>query len=203
MSRCFDEKDKKILNLKIYEAGQMLFQEIGFAKTTIDRIVNKVGIGKGSFYTFYPNKEELFMTILLDIEKEKDQYFFNNLKIECESMDFVKAYKEAFLAAFMEIETDSFLRLTFDTELMKKIWSRISPDLQKASFDNDIGKFQKLAEFASDSGYDVALSHDVFSGTMRTLVFSLLNREITGPTYSEVRVILINATINILFRKKP
>ncbi|MDD3997971.1 MAG: TetR/AcrR family transcriptional regulator [Sphaerochaetaceae bacterium] len=56
-------KDKKSL---IYKKAKKLFLEKGFKDTNISELAASVGISVGSFYTYYPSKEKLFMEIFLD-----------------------------------------------------------------------------------------------------------------------------------------
>jgi len=44
---------------EILDAAEMLFSQIGYEKTTINNILEKVGIGKGTFYHYFKSKEEL------------------------------------------------------------------------------------------------------------------------------------------------
>jgi len=76
----------KITRERIVEEGSRVFQEKGFKNTTINYITRQLKIGKGSFYSYFLNKEELFLEcvpLIFDkffsegwekIRKEKDPY---------------------------------------------------------------------------------------------------------------------------------
>lgn len=53
---------EKALHLAAYE----LFTEKGFADTAISDIVKKAGVAKGTFYTYFKNKEDLLERIILN-----------------------------------------------------------------------------------------------------------------------------------------
>jgi len=59
--------DKKA---KILVSGKELFSTQGFKETNVADITKKAGIATGTFYLYYPSKDELFMEIYLD-ENEK------------------------------------------------------------------------------------------------------------------------------------
>jgi len=59
--------DKKA---KILVSGKELFSTQGFKETSVADITKKAGIATGTFYLYYPSKDELFMEIYLD-ENEK------------------------------------------------------------------------------------------------------------------------------------
>ncbi|MDX2470714.1 MAG: helix-turn-helix domain-containing protein [SAR324 cluster bacterium] len=49
--------------LKILTAAHQLFFRFGFKKTSVDEIAAEAGVGKGTIYNHYSNKEELFMKL--------------------------------------------------------------------------------------------------------------------------------------------
>lgn len=49
---------------EIIEAALELFVERGFATTKLDDVATRAGIGKGTIYLYFPNKEELFRAVL-------------------------------------------------------------------------------------------------------------------------------------------
>ncbi len=73
----------------ITRAAEKTFAAFGYKATTMDLVARVAGVGKGTIYTFYKNKEELFYEIMNQfIRKIKtvatnaihpDDVFFNNL----------------------------------------------------------------------------------------------------------------------------
>jgi AcrR family transcriptional regulator len=61
MSDITDEKKIKILG-----AARQLFARFGFRKTSIEEIAREAGIGKGTLYLYFSNKEQIFTTVLMD-----------------------------------------------------------------------------------------------------------------------------------------
>lgn len=49
---------------EIVEAARELFAQKGFEKTTIDEIAKSVGIGKGSVYLEFQNKDDIYLEII-------------------------------------------------------------------------------------------------------------------------------------------
>jgi len=71
-----DEKREKIFNAAI-----KVFYEYGFYKATIDDIVKASGIGKGSVYRYFENKEDLLEQILTS-QYEKILFSVNQILLE-------------------------------------------------------------------------------------------------------------------------
>ncbi len=55
-ARVVDKKEKKV---QIVEAAIREFARKGFSRTTINAIANAAGIGKGTIYEYFSNKEEI------------------------------------------------------------------------------------------------------------------------------------------------
>ena len=74
---------------RIIVAAERSFGLFGYKGTTMDQVAKLAGVAKGTIYTFFKNKEELFNEIietLIQVMKEKatqaihpDDTFFNNL----------------------------------------------------------------------------------------------------------------------------
>ena len=70
MPKAFSEKDRQIIKKNLIEQGKVYFGKYGLKKTIIDDLTKSVGIAKGTFYSFYKSKEELFLDVLETIERE-------------------------------------------------------------------------------------------------------------------------------------
>ena len=54
----------------ILEAATKSFSMFGYKATTMDHVAKIANVGKGTIYTFFKNKEELFFEIVNDLIKE-------------------------------------------------------------------------------------------------------------------------------------
>jgi len=70
MPKAFTIEEKKIIKNSLIEKGVEFFGTYGLKKTNIEDITNAVGIAKGSFYSFYSSKEELFLDVLRKAEEK-------------------------------------------------------------------------------------------------------------------------------------
>ncbi|MEK0315255.1 TetR/AcrR family transcriptional regulator [Cohnella sp. 56] len=52
---------------QVLEAAARSFAAFGYKATTMDRVAKTAGVGKGTIYTFFSNKEELFEQIVKDL----------------------------------------------------------------------------------------------------------------------------------------
>ena len=78
MAKMFDEQDQKRIRHLIFETGFDLIRENGYKATTVEDITQKVGIAKGTFYTFFTSKED-FVTALLVWQHDR---FYEHIESE-------------------------------------------------------------------------------------------------------------------------
>ncbi len=71
-------RDEKKIETKnnIFEVAGRLFKEKGYDNTTVDEITKEAGIGKGTFFNYFPTKEAL----LQDFVKQKEELVFDLVK---------------------------------------------------------------------------------------------------------------------------
>ncbi|TDE68694.1 TetR/AcrR family transcriptional regulator [Streptococcus sp. KCJ4932] len=70
MSKGFTPEEKSAITTALIDAfeDELRFQKIN--KITVDELVKKVGISKGSFYNFFPSKEILFFHVVTNIQQK-------------------------------------------------------------------------------------------------------------------------------------
>ncbi len=79
------EKREKI-KTHLLEAGVGLIKEKGIKKMTVDEIAERVGIGKGTFYHFFPSKESFVLSVIY-FSKENIYRSINEIVAQNGSID--------------------------------------------------------------------------------------------------------------------
>ena len=64
MAKAFSKREKDAIRNAFLEKGKKLFSQYGLKKTSIDDFTKAVNVAKGTFYSFFESKEELFLEIL-------------------------------------------------------------------------------------------------------------------------------------------
>jgi AcrR family transcriptional regulator len=70
MPKAFSAAEKSSIRTALMSTGLRHFERAGLRAARIDDICRDVGIAKGSFYAFFPSKEELFMVIVAEREAQ-------------------------------------------------------------------------------------------------------------------------------------
>jgi AcrR family transcriptional regulator len=59
-------REKEARRRQILDAARVVFQEKGFAETTIEEIAEKTELSKGTLYLYFPSKEEIYFSLMLE-----------------------------------------------------------------------------------------------------------------------------------------
>ncbi len=100
MTKAFSKEEKENIREMFLRKSIPIFEKYGLKRTRIDDLTNAVGVAKGSFYSFFDSKEELFMEVLETIESDfKTKIFGETKKESSQSSDeyLKKILTEAFL----------------------------------------------------------------------------------------------------------
>ncbi len=77
MPKTISKTERQQTHQALHQATLALIAQKGLRKVTVDDIAAAVGIGKGSFYTYYPSREVcLFETI-----RQREEELFNKMEV--------------------------------------------------------------------------------------------------------------------------
>ncbi len=70
MPKTFSDTERAYIKKRLMEEAQVCLSQYGMRKTTVDELVKRVNIPKGTFYLFYPSKELLFFEVFCTLHNE-------------------------------------------------------------------------------------------------------------------------------------
>lgn len=165
----FSDNERKRIQQKLMQEGERLFTAFGLKKVSIDEIVQSVGIAKGSFYSFYTNKEHLYMDIAahLQLKMWSDMDTFLN---ENRDLPPRELCKQCFLWMFSELERYPLLKQV-NNETAEYLYRKLPPEVIEAHTQEDSHELIKLQEY----GVHFTCGINVAAKTLQTLAISFLN----------------------------
>lgn len=108
-------EDKKA---RIYAAGKELFAARGFKDTSVADITGRAGVAVGTFYNYYPSKENLFMEIFTEENARHKKELLATADLDGEPREVI----ERFFALNMRgMLSDPILRQGFDPQVSGKL----------------------------------------------------------------------------------
>ena len=202
MPKIYSDEEKKKIVEKLKKEANILMQERGVKKTTVDELVKRAGIPKGTFYLFYPSKEMLLFDVSQDFHAQVDSYItdgvFKIIKDKNLSMsepdfsDCVEELTDVILGA-MEITYHSCLKVLLNPESMSLILSKIPDEVLEKHRKDDSGVGDGLFQgLATKNGVSV----EALVGAFRMIIFGgMYKREIGETNWKESMRIVIKGIV--------
>ena len=143
MPKSYTETERTLIRNRLQEEAVKCLSQYGVRHTTVDELVKRVHIPKGTFYLFYPSKEMLLFEV---IQKEHE-------RINRQLFDALKTLQPQQINA--EVLTDliyDFFRMTEQMLILKLMESgdvdllvrKLPPETVQAHFKEDTDDIAKL-----------------------------------------------------------
>lgn len=202
MPKLYSEEEKRHIIENLKKEANILMLERGVKKTTVDELVKRAGIPKGTFYLFYPSKEMLLYDVSQDFHEQVDCYITNgvrkiirdkNLSMkEPDFSDCVEEFTDVILGA-MEITYQSCLKVLLNPESMSLILSKIPDEVLEKHRKEDSGIGGGLFKgLAAKNG----MSAEAVVGAFRMIIFGgMYKREIGETNWKESMRIVIRGIV--------
>lgn len=143
MPKAFDEKERQTIRSQLMAAGLKRFAKEGVRSVRVEDICRDAGIAKGSFYAFFPSKEELFMTIVdeREVRHKADMLAFAETA-EGSQLERGARFFDMLLA---KIETDPVLGLILAHGELAYLMRKLGPERMQQAQDSDRAFVEEVA----------------------------------------------------------
>ncbi|MCX7917148.1 MAG: TetR/AcrR family transcriptional regulator [bacterium] len=176
-------KNKRKMILKVAER---LISQKGYSKTTIEEITKKVGIGKGTFYLYFKDKNDLFFSII----KEEFENLMLKIKEEVEEIeDFFERLKKG-IEIYLEYHEKNYNFF--------KILLQEKPFIKRKSFEKFWRDFfKKWGSFMKDGFEEQIKKNKIKKIDLEDIIYSLI-----GILHGNIHNWIINNRKYSLVEKK-
>ncbi|TXC85980.1 TetR/AcrR family transcriptional regulator [Metabacillus litoralis] len=186
----FNDIEKENIKKELMSKGKELFLLNGLRKTSIDNITEECSIAKGSFYTFFSSKEELFSEIWLAEEKKYNLYLKD---IMMTTKDTKKMIINICRATFDYLELNPFHKNLIERNEIDYLFRKLPADQYKKLVDQDLFTFLPLLEELQNEGKLKKIDPEIIMGIHRCLSYlPLLKKEVGADIFPKVVDSLIN-----------
>lgn len=189
MGRFSNDKREEIRH-NIQEASTNLFSRYGVRKTTIEDIVRAAGIGKGTFYLFYPSKEDLLFELIRRGYSPREEFL---QKLERADKVNVEDFKAAFKTMIKKLAENPLLHILYqsgDEDFIVHVISR--EKLEEHSKDDEYF-IQTLLHIMRQKGFSPKRSPEIINGLFHLIWLSLIYRDdINKNGFDEITDIIID-----------
>jgi AcrR family transcriptional regulator len=162
----------------LIEAAEISLMEFGAKKTTVDNLVKKVNIPKGTFYLFYPSKAMLLYEVFQIKHDELNNKF---LKRVFEIKDNLTALKVSNLIydVYKELDT-SFLMSFMTSGDLELVLSQLSAEVFQKHIEGDEISMEKILSIIPNISKEMS---NIYSASLRLVMTSVLYKNEVGIEY--------------------
>ncbi len=195
MPKALSNAEKAYIKNRLMEEAQVCLAQYGMRKTTVDELVKRVNIPKGTFYLFYPSKELLFFDVFCTLHNELQA---NLLRWIDDLQGNINADTVTDLIYRLYKQVDSTFLYSFiasgDLELLVQ---KLPLEVAKAHAQKDDFSMERLLSLLP--GVRVEGNIKIFSAVLRAVFCTMLHRREVGEDVFDdaIRVMLRGVVIQL------
>ena len=190
MRKSLSEREQNAIKSKLIESCRICWERYGYKKTGVAELANMAGISTGSFYTFYPSKELLFIETANAFTKKLYDIMAASKPQKPTKYDFAIGFKQCVDEMFDNKWIFS-LREDAETFLRKLPEDFLEQDFQKDLLD--------ITVVINLYGLKPKVPMAEIVAVLHTLLMSIYLTEIIGKAHKQALNLLIDSAITNLF----
>ena len=198
MPKTFSDSERAYIRRRLMEEAQACLIQYGLRKTTVDELVRRVNIPKGTFYLFYPSKEML----ILDLFDALHNALKDDLMGWIAALDGdVNPDSVTDLIFRLYKKTDTTFLYSFiasgDLEMLVR---KLPPEVAAAHAKQDDFSMEQLLRLL---GVRAEENVRVFSAVLRAIFFTMLHRrEIGEDVFDDAIRLMLRGAVAQLFEEE-
>lgn len=197
MPKTFTDHERAYIKERLIREAEACLGLYGFRKTTVDELVRRVRIPKGTFYLFYASKELLFFDVILKFHDEVHREILEELTTMPEPLDPDRVAGVIF-GLYKKIEGSCLYPLITNGEL-ELLMRKLPPEAVEAHALTDDVSIEMLLPPAHGLGQDRIKA---YSGALRAVFLSMLyRREIGEDAFDDALRLMLRGVITQLFQE--
>ncbi len=197
MPKKFSDSEREYLKKRLIEVAEECLRQYGLKKTTVDEIVNRTKIPKGTFYLFYASKELLFFDVFLAFHDRIHKDFFVRLE-ELENEVTPEKVTDLILSLYKKVESSFIFSLFVNGEL-EVLFRKLPKEAIETHIKVDDLMIKQLLSPVLGLKEDKA---EVFSAALRAVFTSMVHRrEVGEDVFDEALKIMIHGVVLQMFQK--
>lgn len=196
MPKSFSDSEREYIKQRLIQEAKKSLIKYGVRKTTVDELVKRVNIPKGTFYLFYKSKELLFFDVFKAFHDEVQEKLTSEIKGLKTGINAQKLTVLIF-NLYKTVEESSILKSITSGE-MELILRKLPPEIAKEHAAEDDFKLEQLVRLVPDMK---ANQVPVFSAALRSVFLSMLHKhEIGEEVFDDALKIMINGVVIQMFK---
>lgn len=195
MPKKFSENEKAYITKRLKEEAMKCLSTYGVKKTTVDELVKRVNIPKGTFYLFYESKELLLFDAINELHNEVQNKLMQDMSALSEGIT-VDNLTDFLFQLYQEVNQSGLLSFMMNGE-MELLMRRLPEETVKDHLAHDD---LNMEQFFSFLPLKEEKNIEVYSGAFRAIFLTMpYKREIGEVIFEDaLRLMLRGLVIQLL-----
>jgi len=195
MPKSFSDNERAYIKERLTEEAKACLTLYGIKKTTVDELVKRANIPKGTFYLFYESKEHLLFDVILQFNDEIQQKLIGEVSALTDGID-SERMTELVFGLYKALDGSFLPKLIVNGDL-ESFMRRLPPELSQMHADKDDLRFEELVSLVPNIKVD---NIKAFSAAFRGIFLSLLHKKDLGEElFDEALRIMIRGVVVQMF----
>lgn len=198
MPKTFSDNERAFIRDRLIEEAGACLALYGIRKTTVDELVRRVNIPKGTFYLFYESKERLLFDVVMKLNDDIQAEMLKRVSALSRSPD-AEALTELIFGLYQSLDASFLPKLIADGEL-ELLMRKLPDDLARIHKERDDLSVEKLAAMVPGIN---AEDTEVFGAALRGIFLSLMyKREMGEEVFDKALRVMIRGVVIQMFEEK-
>lgn len=197
MPKAYSQTEREYIIMRLKEEGKACLLQYGVRKTSVDELVKRANIPKGTFYLFYASKELLFFDLFLEQHNIMQTNLLSTISNFGKHITQAE-FSEILFSMYMEVDKSFLLRFITDGDL-ELVIRKLPPNIvAKHQAEDNFSVSDLFALIPQAQNKDIEL----YSSAFRGIFLLLLHKKEIGEAYFDQTLkLLINSLTTLLFQE--
>lgn len=191
MPKSYSEQEREYIKKRLKEEAAKCLAIYGVRRTTVDEIVKRVNIPKGTFYLFYKSKELLLFEVIQEQQENVNRELFEAISSISDKELSAEKLTEMVFGFFKKTEEMLILKLA-DVDEMELLKRKLPLEIVEGHFQDDTNTIERIiALLPTKKEVDV----NIVSAAFHAIYYATLHKVEIGEQYDEALRTLIYGVV--------
>lgn len=192
MPKCYSDQEREYIKKRLKEEAAACMGQFGIRRTTVDELVKRVNIPKGTFYLFYKSKELLLFDVIQEQHELVNQKLYQAISEVVDQSFSAEKLADMIFEFYKMTEEMPIFRL-MDSQEIELLVRKLPREVVEAHLQDDTDTIQKMFALLSvKKEVDVK----VMSAAFHAIYYATLHKkEIGEEEYDQALRMLIYGVV--------
>ena len=143
MPKCYSDQEREYIKKRLKEEAAACMGQFGIRRTTVDELVKRVNIPKGTFYLFYKSKELLLFDVIQEQHELVNQKLYQAIS-EVVDQSFTAEKLTDMIFEFYKMTEEMPIFRLMDSEEIELLVRKLPREVVEAHLQDDTDTIQKM-----------------------------------------------------------